>query len=290
VGLSVVIWLLALVGAWRRRHSGRIVLALLVLTYSPVLVLFGQAYGNEGILRVYLFSLPWAAALAAAAVEPGTLSRKMVPRLRAATGGLDFSWIKATLRWLRAPVALWFVLGLFLVAFFGDDAFYTFPKTEVNAVTSFLQSARPGPIYVAEANVPGGDTARYDLFPVNSIFGSLGGSPLVNQATANIATVIAGNSTQYTQGQEPAYVIIAPSMVPYNAAYAQAPPDSFEILQKSLAHSKEWKLIVNTGGTIIYELPPGARSLSTMPGLPVTVRSAAQAGLEARAAHDTGPG
>ncbi len=259
-GLSVVIWLLALVGAWRRRHSGRIVLALLVLTYSPVLVLFGQAYGNEGILRVYLFSLPWAAALAAAAIEPGPLSRKMVPRLRAATGGLDFSWIKPALRWLRAPVALWFVLALFFVAFFGDDAFDTFPKTEVNAITSFLQSARPGPIYVAEGNIPAGDTARYDLFPVNSIFGSLGGSPLVNQATANIATLIAGNSTQYTQGQQPAYVLIAPSMVPFNAAYAQAPPDSFTILQKSLADSKKWKLIVNQDGTMIYELPPGKGS------------------------------
>ena len=120
--LSVIMWLLALVGAWRRRHSGRIVLALLVLTYSPVLVLFGQAYGNEGILRVYLFSLPWAAALAAAAVEPGALSRKMMPRLRAATGSLDFSWIKPALRWLRAPVTLWIVIALFFVALYGNDA------------------------------------------------------------------------------------------------------------------------------------------------------------------------
>ena len=250
-GLSVTIWLLALVGAWRRRHSGRIVLALLVLTYSPVLVLFGQAYGNEGILRVYLFSLPWAAALAAAAVEPGALSRKMVPRL-------NFSWVMPALRWLRAPVALLFVLALFFVAFFGDDAFYTFPETEVNTIYSFLQSASPGPIYAAEANLPGGDTARYNLFTVNTIFGSLGGTPLVNQATPDIAKLIAENSTIYTHGREPAYVLIAPSMVPYNTAYAQAPPDSFQILETSLAASPEWKLIANSDGTIIYELPPGA--------------------------------
>jgi hypothetical protein len=252
-GLSVLIWLLALVGAWRRRHSGRIVLALVVLTYSPVLVLFGQAYGNEGILRVYLFSLPWAAALAAAAVEPGSLSRKMVPRL-------NFSWVMPVLRWLRAPVALWIVLALFFVAFFGDDALYTFPETEVNTISSFLQTARPGPIYVAEANVPGGDTARYNQFPVNTIFGSLGGTPLVNQATPDIAELIAEDSTTYTQGREPAYVVIAPSMVPYNTAYAQASPDSFQILETSLARSPEWKLIANSGGTKIYELPPGAHS------------------------------
>jgi hypothetical protein len=72
--------------------------------------------------------------------------------------------------------------------------------------------------------------------------------------------VIAGNSTQYTQGRQPVYVLIAPSMVPFNAAYGQAPPDSFKILQTSLAHSPKWKLIVNQDGTIIYELPPSAGS------------------------------
>ena len=260
--LSVIVWLLALAGAWRRRHSGRIVLALLVLTFSPVLVLFGQAYGNEGVLRVYLFSLPWAAALAAAAVEPGILSRKMVPRLRAVTGGLDFSWVRPALRWLRAPVALWIVLALFFVAFFGDDAFDTFPKTEVSTILSFLQTARPGPVYVAEDNVPAEDTARYDLFPLISIFGTRDGAPVVNQATPDIAKLIAENSTTYTRGRGPAYVLIAPSMVPYNAAYAQAPPDSFKILQTSLARSREWKLIMNQDGTMIYELPPGAGSSS----------------------------
>ena len=254
--LSVTMWLLALVGAWRLRRSGRIVLALVVLTYSPVLVLFGQAYGNEGILRVYLFSLPWAAALAAAAVEPGTLSRTMLPRLRAVAGGLDFSRVKRALRWLRAPVALWIVLALFFVAFFGDDAFDTFPQTEVTAIASFLQRARLGPVYVAEDNVPAEDTARYNLWSLISIFGARDGAPLVNQATPGIATLIAKDSTKYTHGREPAYVLIAPSMVPYNNAYGQAPPDSFRILQTSLARSRRWKLIVNQDGTLIYELPP----------------------------------
>ena len=260
--LSVIMWLLALVGAWRLRHSGRIVLALLVLTYSPVLVLFGQAYGNEGILRVYLFSLPWAAALAAAAVEPGLLSRKMVPRLRAATGSLDFAWIKPALRWLRAPVALWIVIALFFVAFYGDDAFDTFPQTEVNALLAFQQYARLGPVYVAEDNVPAADTDRYYLLQVSSIFGSRNGTPLVQKATPGIASVIATNSKTLTQGKAPAYVVIAPSMVAYNAAYGQVPPDSFTILQESLARSREWKLIVNQDGTLIYELPPGAGSSS----------------------------
>jgi len=452
-GLSVLMWLLALVGAWRLRHSGRTVLALLVLTFSPVLVLFGQAYGNEGILRVYLFSLPWAAALAAAAVEPGTLSRKMVPhfgglaaavaaaaravarrlralpaavaaaavklgsvaratvrrlrawaaalaavvaaaavrlgtlaraavrhirgwasalaavrpgttarammqrvrawaaavaavrprtlaqamvqrlrawatalaavrpgpvaravarrprawaaalaatewgtmartvvrrlrgwaaalaaavaavavtlgtlaramarRLRAVGRRFAIPWVMPILRWVRAPIALCVALALFFLAFFGDDAVDTFSQSEVTTIVNFLQSARPGPLYVAEDNVPADDTATYYLWPSNVIFGARDGAPLVNQATANIATVIAENSLTLTGGKQPAYVLIAPSMVPYNSAYAQAPPNSFSILEKSLASSKQWKLVAKRDGTVIYEFPPAAGS------------------------------
>ena len=508
-GLSVLMWLLALIGAWRLRHSGRIVLALLVLTFSPILVLFGQAYGNEGILRVYLFSLPWAAALAAAAVEPGSLARGSLPRawsatvaagrrlgartratlllagsaaavaggrlwaatrwagsaaavaggklwvlvraaarrvgsaaeklwalvyaaarrtgsaaafaggklsaaaraaplrvrsagaatavrvralahatpgrlraarevkpgpaaraalprigsaaaaagrklwalaralslrtgsgaaaagarawiatraagrragsgvavaggklwvltraaarragsgaaaaggklwalaraaarwagpavaaaggglwalvrggprrLRAAAGGSHFSWVMSAVRLVRAPVALCVVLALFFVAFYGDDAFDAFSATEVNTIYSFLQHARPGPLYVAEDNVPADDTDQYYLFPGNDIFGSRDGAPVVDQATPDIAAVIAQNSLTITQGRQPAYVLITPSMAPYNSAYAQAAPDSFTILEKSLAASKQWKLVASKDGTIIYEFPP----------------------------------
>ena len=149
---------------------------------------------------------------------------------------------------------------MFFVAFFGDDAFDTFPQTEVNAITSFQQNATLGPVYVAEDNIPASDTARYALFQWINIFGTRDGAPLVDKVTPDIANVIAEDSKTITQGRQPAYVLIAPSMVPYNAAYGQAPPDSFSILRTSLAHSKEWKQIVNQDGTVIYELPAGTRS------------------------------
>ena len=69
-GLSVSMWCLAIAGAWLRRRSGRPVLALLLLAFSPFLMLAILAYGQEGVLRVYLFSLPWTAALAALALAP----------------------------------------------------------------------------------------------------------------------------------------------------------------------------------------------------------------------------
>jgi len=68
--LSLGMWCLALAGALLCRRSGRTVLTLALLAFSPFLTLVLLAYGQEGVLRVYLFSLPWTAALAAMALAP----------------------------------------------------------------------------------------------------------------------------------------------------------------------------------------------------------------------------
>jgi hypothetical protein len=70
---------------------------------------------------------------------------------------------------------------------------------------------------------------------------------------------LARNSTIYTQGRQPAYVVVAPSMIAYSKTYNEVPAQYFNILLASLARSSKWKLFANNGhGTIIYELPPGA--------------------------------
>ena len=68
--LSLGMWFLAVVGVVLGRRGGRSVLALALLAFSPFITLALLAYGQEGVLRVYLFSLPWTAALAALALAP----------------------------------------------------------------------------------------------------------------------------------------------------------------------------------------------------------------------------
>src|SRR6266487_3441061 len=68
--LSLGMWFLAVVGVLLRRRAGRSVLSLALLAFSPFITLAMLAYGQEGVLRVYLFSLPWTAALAALALAP----------------------------------------------------------------------------------------------------------------------------------------------------------------------------------------------------------------------------
>jgi hypothetical protein len=149
--LSVSMFGLAMVGAWLSRRSGRTVLGLVLQALSPVVLLAIQAYGEEGILRVYLFSLPWTAALAASA-----LVSKPAGSHRAARA---FRGSRLAQGALRSPVALGLVQALFFPAFFGDDSFNRMTESEVATVTSFLQNAPNGPVYPAIDNAPQADTA-----------------------------------------------------------------------------------------------------------------------------------
>jgi hypothetical protein len=242
--LSVGLWILAMVGAWLRRRSGRVVLALVLLAFSPIILLAAEAYGQEGILRIYLFSLPWTAALAALALAGKTEGSHRHRTER--TAGLAA---------LRAPVALGLILALFFPAFFGSDRFAVMPQPEVAAVTSFLQNAPAGVVYCANTDAPLADTARYNLFSLKQIFGNDG---LIGEAPVgtDIANVIAANALFYTHGSQPVYVLITASMIAYNEAYRVTSPSSFPILLNALAHSRAWKLVVDKSDTVIYELVP----------------------------------
>jgi hypothetical protein len=238
--LSIGVWAFAMVGAWMRRRSGRVILALVLLAFTPIILLAAEAYGQEGILRVYLFSLPWTAALAALAIARKPEGSHSVGQ----TVGVAA---------LRAPLALGLSVVLFLPAFFGSDRFVVMTKSEVAVVTSFLEHARGGVIYCANSDGPLADTARYNLFSLKSIFGNDG---LLGQApvTRDIADVIAAQARFYTHGKRPVYVMITPSMIAYNQAYRVTSTRSFPTLRTSLAGSHAWKLIVYRGGTVIYEL------------------------------------
>jgi hypothetical protein len=254
--LTVGMWLLALVGAWMRRNSRRTVLTLVILSYSPILVLAAVPYGNEGILRVFLFSLPWAAALAAAVLAPlpsiaARHSRRIASLLD--RGSEHASSLQIG---LRVAAALGVCLALFLPAFFGDDRSNIMTQSEVDTVANFLQTAAPGPVFLPIDNAPTSDT-RYNLFPAAQIFGTVG---LLDsdRVTPDVASILSRMADGYTHRRMPAYVLITPSMIAYNEAYPSTPSGSFTILRNSLARSPDWKLVLDWRGSSIYEMPRDA--------------------------------
>jgi hypothetical protein len=249
--LSIGIWCLALAGAWFRRRSRQPCLALVFLAFSPFGLLAIQAYGNEGVLRVFLFSLPYAAALAAIALLPPPAvilakTKHHRARMRLKNRG------RGTVPVL---IALGAVLALFFPAFFGNDGHNVMPANDVNTLTAFQQYAVPGTIYAAVANGPFDDTSNYNLSNIEQIFASgLLGAKW--QVGPNVATLILDVALRQTDRSRPVYVVIASSMVGYNQAYGLAPANAFEVLERSLAHTPPWQLIVHQGDVEIYELPP----------------------------------
>jgi hypothetical protein len=292
--LSVGIWLTALAGCWRRWRSGQPVLHLALLAFSPVILLAVQDYGHEGVLRFYLFSLPWSAALAAFALAPAPASvavaevewparlaglRALLAGLRARLAGLRALLAKARVRLsgllarlpgenpalaLRMTLALSVALTLFYPAFYGDDAMNVMSRSEVTTLNAFLRTAKPGPIYCAIKRAPLVDTARYDLFPVGQIFGAtgllgtIGTGPLPAHParTLRLASRLANDMLARVGSNQQAYVVISPSMLAYNAAYRIVNPEMFTILERSLRRSIYWQQVVSRSGTVIFELRP----------------------------------
>lgn len=298
-GLSVGMWVLAAAGAWLHRHAGRSVLALVLLAYSPAVMLAVSDYGHEGILRVYLFSLPWSAALASLALVPSARVIARLPQsgfLASKVGAVRWCirvWATAaskaarlaravrrsaqvvarTLRlptWrlspgsLRAPVALAAALALFFPAFFGNDNFNRMSRQEVAVATSFWRTARAGTVYVPIDNAPVADTGHYNLFPLKPIFGNYG---LLRAApvTSGIAARLAAAAGRSPLAGEPAYVLVTTNMIVFNQAHGVARKGSFAILLRSLARSPSWRLVVHKAGIVIYELPPPSLPAS-LPG------------------------
>lgn len=245
--LCVSIWLLAVIGAWLRRRSRRIVLALVLLTFSPFLVLLGGSYGNEGLFRVYLFSLPWAVTLGACALAP--------LRKRAEAAGHSA---------LRVVIPLTLALTLFLIAFFGNDASDAMTRSEVNTIVNFTQAAKPGPFLAVIDDAPASDVPNYNEFPIGTLLGS-GGIVPPNQSVSNMATYVARTMDKYYPN-EPVYILISPSMIAYNNAYGEANPNLITTLMAQLAKSPYWKLGANDKhGTEIYELSPAVRKIPNGP-------------------------
>jgi hypothetical protein len=254
--LTVLIWGLSLIGAWQLRRSRRTVITLVALAYSPVAVLATVSYGNEGILRVFLFSLPWSAALAAAVLAPERGDIARTGQSISVTSHSKWARFRRPVGVYRIPIVLSVIGGLFLVAFYGSDQSNVISRTEVTTVTSFFAKAPGGPIMAAEPSGPLSDTARYDQFPVAVIFGAPAAAWGTTPAKPNIAQELASVADLYTHGLTPAYTIITPSMIAYAAA-AGEPVNDLAVLEYSLARSREWHLVVSNAGTLIYERPAG---------------------------------
>jgi hypothetical protein len=232
--VSVLLWLVGLVGLWRRWRSGRRILLFLALVVGPSYVFFLQAYGGEAVLRVYLFTLPWMVCLAASAF---TTTTTRGPSTRA----------------LAAAASLAVMLVAFMPAYFGGLATTVMPRGEVNAILTFYRTAKPGVIFAGDVDFPSDLSSRYPTFTLHDLFGK--GSPLrttnVRATSGRRITRAIENATHYVD--EPSYVILTDTMHAF--ARASGFPD-LTAVDHALGSTPGWIRLYASSGVTIYELPP----------------------------------
>ena len=153
--LTAIAAIAALGRGVRRSHAN---VTMGVLLVAPIVLLGGQSYGGEAILRVFLFSLGPACILIAGLLEP--LPARNVAA-RTSTGVATTRWHRlkqgrgGTTR-LAGPVAVT-LLGLFLLASFpltrwGNESFEAIAPTDLEA-TQWVMAHVPKGSTLVEAEI-----------------------------------------------------------------------------------------------------------------------------------------
>ena len=135
--LTLGIWLAAMLGFVRQWLRGTLETSAALLVAAPFPLLVMQTYGGEMLMRIYMFSLPLAAFLAAALIFP-IIKEPPSWRYTAAVG-----LVSAVL------------IGMFWFGRYGNERMEYFTPAEVEAVEFTYQHAEPGSlIATVTTNLP----------------------------------------------------------------------------------------------------------------------------------------
>jgi hypothetical protein len=242
--LSGLVWLLALVGGvrhwrsgpWRASRWGLVTAALALVPFS---IVAAQSYGGEILFRVYLFSLPWTALLAAGAFFP----------VRGAARGRA-----GAVRTAAALTATGSVLvaGL-LVAYFGLERANHLRPGEVAAARRFYQVAPPGSfLMLVASNFPTRLDARYPEHPGYGYDPSLLALPRFQDRLLGPADLDA--VVYELGGYRDAYLMVSTSQADYAELFDLAPPGAVERLERALLASPRFRVVYRNADATLLRL------------------------------------
>jgi hypothetical protein len=214
--LSVVIWILMIVGLVRRlRRRHATVIPVVLLAIAPMVTIAGQSYGGEGILRVYLFSLPWASILAVWAIAP--------------TDG----WWKPR----QAPLLLGLLTllaGLFVPAFFGQEEQNIMPTDELAGAHYFYSHVeRPATVLFAGTNVPFRSAPNYGDYDDSTDITV--DPPLCR--TSNPSKLLTQLETQFDNRVQPNFIVFTTTGTAATALLGYCTPRQIATMEQTVARS-----------------------------------------------------
>jgi hypothetical protein len=236
--LSVILAALAVVGLIRRLRAGHWDLAGVGLVAAAALIVLGQDYGGEIVLRVYLFGLPWLAFFAAAALQP---TRTPWPSLRA--------------QWRLAGAAA-VLTPLLLVAYFGPELQNRTDADDVAISAWYEEHAPAGSLLLfVMPNVPNRLTERYPklLIPSEDYNPNLTDRPgfradgIGPEDVPAIAQTIEENRAPHS------FIVVSPSEERSARLYGLLREHSFAPFERALTAHGRFRLVKSIGRARLYE-------------------------------------
>lgn len=228
--LTFLVWLLAGLGAARLWLTRRLDPAPALLLLAPVGILAANSYGGEMVFRVYLFSVPFAAYLAASFLTP--------------RAGLRPTWRRTTATFLTSAL----LLTAFLFAYYGKDRMYHFTPDEVGASGLVYDTAPAGSRLVAiTSNLP---WALHSYEKFTYLWLGLEPSPsrerLVDHPVDVVADVL--GDTRFRGG----YFLLTRSQAAEIDATGLLPAGSVGRIERALTDSGRFDVVYRRGDAVVF--------------------------------------
>jgi hypothetical protein len=241
LGLVVLI-AIAGVGFVRNIRS-RPAWAFMISTSVGLILIAGNAYGNEGIFRAALFGIPWLAAV-------GT---QALPRTRSRLPSFIYGVIAASL------------VGVYLVSSFSLDNFDVIRPADYQALLAYQATASPdsylldlahaGDVLPHSVDVPLAATHSIDWATVITE-----GQAAITKPTIQDADTIARQYYQYaktTDGETgQLYAIWSPAAANYGVDYGLETLAQAQGWRAAIIASPDWKVVYANDGTYLFRVTP----------------------------------
>ncbi|MGY1698694.1 hypothetical protein [Geodermatophilus sp. SYSU D00766] len=227
---------------WRRTLRTRTVAVPAIMAFSPFLLLGGQSYGGEAILRVTLYST-----LASAAVLGPSLARAVTTRAGGLVGGT--LWLAVTVAVTgQSTYGQWWVNLI---------------KPEDVATSRWLAEEQPDSVVIpVNLDWPGRswvDYARYtgedeenETSLERILQDELPSDPFLTErptpVTEDDVAAVAGS-----RRPDEVYVVFTAAMRAYDAYYRTFADGAYERLLTDMAASSDWRLVRQTGDVWVFQ-------------------------------------
>ncbi|HLM65786.1 MAG TPA: hypothetical protein VK306_15935 [Acidimicrobiales bacterium] len=251
--LSASLAVLAAVGLFLRWRRGRPSATVVALAAAPLPLLGAVTYGGEMLFRVYLFSLPWVAFLAA-------------------WGLVRLCWGEWALPWRSAVAPIVATAGLFglvvalCVAAYGQEKSNHIRLGEVEASAWFYEHAPDASLMMlVNGSFPSRLEGNYGRFEVgnflqepryrNHRFQPGDVARLVRILEADTLASMDARDVEEAN----AYVVVSKSQIAYADLYRLATPDQIASLEAILASSPLFEVVYTNEDARVYQLVRAVR-------------------------------